>query len=140
MKTMDITESVGYYIPTIEEFHQGFEYELQVPEKRTWSKEIFHMNESHMKYIRFVNIQDEQTHNKVRVKHLDHEGIISLKFEKINTSSQLYVLDDWALEYWGDHKFSIEKVSDIGRNTVHFAGIIKNKSELQRLMKQIGIV
>ena len=40
-----------YYTPLIEEFHPGFEYEIMIPEKSSWSKEVFYLNESHIRLI-----------------------------------------------------------------------------------------
>lgn len=67
-----------YYTPTIEEFHVGFEYEVMIPEKSIWSKEVFFLNDSHINLVKWVTIQDEFTIHKIRVKTLDQSDIESL--------------------------------------------------------------
>lgn len=137
-----------YYTPTIEEFHVGFEYEVMIPEKSIWSKEVFFLNDSHINIIKWVTIQDEFTTHKVRVKYLDQSDIESLgwmydmtdfnnKFVflvnqryKINSMYNLVKYDDQDL-------ITISKKDD--NSSYIFKGIIKNKSELIKLMQQLNI-
>lgn len=147
----DITENGKYYIPSIEEFHTGFEYELQVPEKRMWSKEVFHMNENHINFVRFVDIQDEHTHNKVRVKHLDHDDISACGWQDgcdINSQRITYHNGSRLLIFYPETKRVVitcpigQGVREVGQEVPLynvFDGSIKNKSELQRIMKQSAI-
>jgi hypothetical protein len=142
-----------YYPPKIEEFYPGFEYEVMIPEKQTWSKETFYLNDSHINFIKYVDIQNEFTKNKIRVKYLDKEDIeslgfilkhksIDLWFEKpgITLREDGYHLKNIKLNY-GIHDQKLKIVFDYtsGETQVHFEGKIKNKSEFKKILKQLGI-
>lgn len=131
-----------YYTPRIEELRDvRTPYEYRYNYKNS-SKE-------------WLEIEDEDyndrllsDHIEVRVKYLDRSDIESLGFKhttEINQEfedSEDYVMGDWELSTWNELKrqaVSVEKKSKFGKNTVHFAGCIKNKSELKRLLKQLGI-
>ena len=141
-----------YYIPKISEFHVGFEYEVMVPEGKFWSKEIFHLNKSHLDLIKYVDVQDEFTKNKIRVKYLDKEDIESSSFIQSSTSDKNVFI------YSGENKqypfvlrrlacniikiFSItlndELVKPV-REVQIFQGTINNKSELKKIIEMVGI-
>lgn len=123
-------ENNKYYIPTIEEFHVEFEYEIMVPEAKLWSKETFYLNKSHIDMIKYVNIQDEYTKNKIRVKYLDREDIESLGFKL--QPSLLFKKGNIFISFGHEKYIQINNAKD-----VFFQGIIKNKSELKRLLKQL---
>lgn len=133
-----------YYIPELEEFHHGFEYErwlnsAYTPEK--YNKEIF-------EFVDKDDIWDDDVTNMLaysysggdglRVKYLDREDIESLGWDTddngqcYNKTSgfTLYGLYPW--EDINEYKITIEM------DTV-FLGIIKNKSELIKLLKQLNI-
>ena len=65
-----------YYTPEIEEFHVGFEYEVNYGKDR-WVKEGLH-------YAPQVVTLPYKNLENIRVKHLDREDIESLGFGKIN--------------------------------------------------------
>ena len=147
-KTMNKDEK--YYTPTIEEFRTGFEYELMIPEKETWSKEIFYLNESHIELIKYVSIQNEFTKNKIRVKYLNKEDIESLGFKttylghsdicKDETFQCIINNKDYQFTLYDDNRFVIEHQNwDTEELEMLFNGTIKNKSELKILLKQLNI-
>ena len=122
-----------YYIPTLEEFHVGFEYEVYVPQKDIWSKEIFYLNTSHINLVKYVNLQDVFT-IPIRVKYLDEEDIESFGFVKYNIKNiTVYIRTNINLYWFNDSYLSIDK-----GDTQYFRGNIKNKSELKRILTQIG--
>jgi len=122
-----------YYIPTLEEFHVGFEYEVYVPQKDIWSKEIFYLNTSHINLVKYVNLQDVFT-IPIRVKYLDEEDIESFGFVKYNIKNiTVYIRNNINLYWFNDSYLSIDK-----GDTQYFRGNIKNKSELKRILTQIG--
>jgi len=139
-----------YYTPEIEEFHVGFEYEVKVPEGKCWSKEIFHLNELHIKLIKHVAIQDEFTHRAIRVKYLDKDDIESLGWsydhDMKESDENIYNKDNWMMLH-ENGKISItyrdpcknEEVMIKLRTTEVYNITIKNKSELKKLMKQLNI-
>jgi hypothetical protein len=121
----------NYYTPEIEEFHVGFEYEY-TEKKRIVTGEGFQINysgEAHEDSLIFSGI----TEGLIRVKHLDQEDIESFGFKQESITSFVNK-DNWYIEWMPGDTLDIYLVSDC-----RFKGIIKNKSELKRLLKQIGI-
>lgn len=130
-----------YYTPTIEEFHIGFEYEW-LNENSDWVKEETPTEIS-------INGFDEQVYG-LRVKYLDKEDIESLgfKYEKTHagTTESFYIKDTFdniydyiGLDYDTDINYlRIYFCNTEGDNTL-FQGNIKNKSELIKVLKMIGI-
>ena len=149
-----------YYTPEIEEFHVGFEYEYRSV------KYMFLRSKNPIAYNLSL-ISDEINLGYIRVKHLDREDIESfnktwfeeIKFEYDNNVEPIparhgtnelpdgYYLDDqldtgelWILyHYKSDGMVWIEYVKDCGGEGYLFKGIIKNKSELRRVLKMIGV-
>lgn len=153
-----------YYTPEVEEFHVGFEFEVDYnPEDESelaegcerWDKEEFPESE-HM-----YNVRKLLRETSVRVKYLDQEDIESLGFEEDIESKEGYPTNTEGL-YFGKVllpvvsptkirffiKFHVESQSahlmcdeerpHSGCQYQVFAGTIKNKSELKKVLKQIG--
>ena len=133
-----------YYIPTIEEFHVGFNYEIwekKLVYDKVWkfrvNKYIFNEKQVTQTFFNY-NFTEDLREDKIRVKLLDKEDIESLGWDTddngqcYNKTSgfTLYGLYPW--EDTNEYKITIEM------NTV-FLGIIKNKSELIKLLKQLKI-
>lgn len=125
-----------YYIPKIEEFHVGFEYEAEstcYPDKNNWHAEVFYMNPSHLQIVNRNTIFDK----KVRVKYLDKEDIESLGWEQIKYDTYKYKGTSIHLEFNPEYKTIIYSTR-LGHWL--FSGEIKNKSELKKLMLQLNIL
>lgn len=126
-----------YYTPEISEFHVGFEYEIYVPGTDTeYTKKIFTLTE-----VGFIqNVYDQNLQEGwFRVKYLDKEDIESLDwksglFQGLNEDSFTY--QDYQL-YWQDNQFI--QIYNFDAKII-FEGIIKNKSELKKLLTQLEIV
>jgi len=140
-------EREGYYTPGIEEFHVGFEYEefhSTIKDKtRKWYPKTYQdcMYADYDGCSCFEEV-------KVRVKYLDRGDIESLGFKLWNKD-----------EYEGDERLWYEKeVDGTCWRMVHipnrhyvacsesiefdeggFSLTVKNKSELIKLLKQLGI-
>lgn len=146
MKYLKVMENNKYYTPTIEEFHVGFEYT---------KKELIDKGHNNTKL--FINedlIKSHFTTDDIRVKYLDKEDIESLGWEFTGKTIDIWFKKEGIFHaISGGHKFTEYKLhyglhdhclyinayfggTDEGRL---FEGIIKNKSELKRLMKQLGI-
>ena len=144
-----------YYLPSIKEFHVGFEYEvsnymlagtLRIRPKKEWFKEVFNTSSVYkLDFIEHVlKIGNEKI---VRVKYLDKEDIESLGFVNwINHEKQVgypimesfpsftYVRSGCKLKFFNNkHNIIITAMNDI-----LFSGILKNISELRIILKQIG--
>ena len=154
-----------YYIPTIDEFHVGFEYEIKEESGRLdsnktnykleWIKQIFTIEE-----LLEYSFEPQDNYFKIhlgekqfRVKYLDRKDIESLGFEfshnyadfpESGFLNELQIKDklQYLLYYnVNNQKLRIERIFNCGtgKNDYLFNGIIKNKSELIKLLKQLGI-
>ena len=140
-----------YYIPSIEEFHIGFEYELlQGHENPKWNKLILGFEDTfyhtHFKFP--VHIRAFIEMEKCRVKYLNKEDIESLGFKHIlgryfmnciinDEKEEIYLEESYPA---GSHSICICNGLSFEDEISWFRGIIKNKSELKTIMKQIGIL
>ena len=131
-----------YYTPTIEEFYVGFEY-VKIMEDNDGNEFIECHEIDHPDDIFYAT-----TNESVRVKHLDLEDIENLgwfldgfgypdyKINKVQLMYNFQILAEFNLELYTNSKII---VSDIEKDNVFFQGIVKNKSELEKLMIQLGI-
>lgn len=139
-----------YYTPTIEEFHIGFEFEVLVYSEKEWAKSIYsYPNDA-------VFCKDSEgniwTNESIRVKCLDREDIESLGWEERSKNYyikklppsypyHLYAVLDFR---WGFYDISIDVIRsyeyrDHDDDQRIFRGVIKNKSELIKLLNQLNI-
>lgn len=121
-----------YYTPSIEEFHVGFRCEIF--NGFSWEPYIISTSEC----------LSDLTGEGYRVKYLDKEDIESLGWldgELRGMTPFIYnELDpdnEFQLYYQYDNHFA--QIYDYNSDYV-FRGIIKNKSELIKLMKQLNII
>lgn len=142
-----------YYTPTMEEFHVGFEHEILYNDKfesltvTSWPD--------------FEDIHYALNLDSVRVKYLDREDIESLGFKfkesakSLNDTSShffdIYTLaNDIQLSHynWYTGSSDTDYIEHRGVRIIYlpdnvdmvmFRGTIKNKSELVKLLKQLGI-
>jgi len=150
-----------YYTPEIEEFHQGFEYEVWYSSAYTeekWIKETFEFyDKDEIYHYDCVDlIPSFKNHgDSIKVKYLDREDIESLGFKitkdnediELSLESKTYiggpsVGDDYKIIilYGLDNKeMWIYQKTNSGREYDLFKGIIKNKSEFKKLLKQLQI-
>jgi hypothetical protein len=144
-------ENSKYYLPEISEFYVGFEYYHGFNSEQDLTLYIVN------KTYDFKTILNEINNEIVRVKYLDKDDIESLGFKHDQTTK------DGAYFYYGtmmdkkeillhchngNSKFDYEDytkivISDLTEkfsdNTL-FDGIIKNKSELKKLIRQLEII
>jgi hypothetical protein len=117
-----------YYTPDISEFHVGFEYDYN-------GKCVFKrdMSISFMDYL--------ISNSNIRVKYLDKEDIESLGFElDANSPLNIPVFRKGNIAIViidGDYTKLLISNSDNG--SVLFNGMAMNKSELKKILKQIGV-
>lgn len=143
-----------YYTPEIEEFHIGFEYEVfETPfgkNKGNWNKSILNTPQ----YFQSINWKwIAENLEKIRVKYLDKEDIESLGFIFDKTSKEgqwKFFKNNICLFYRPETKelgtFTVDpSKSDFmikysrDNKMISFL-IIKNKSELIKLLKQLKII
>jgi len=136
-----------YYVPSLEEFYIGFEFEYRNhfgKDVGIWTTE---------KTTSFSNLKGLLNTNSIRVKYLNKKDIIELGFKDNGLSSSrhdyFFRMDaPGKLGYWTeialDFRWGIEDISIKGfrgnEEDYLFRGIIKNKSELKKLLKQLNVI
>lgn len=139
-----------YYTPRLSEFHETFQYEHKT-KNGSWCKELFHLSESHINIIKYVNIQDNgNNEHQVRVKCLDKLDILLLGwvFRKgfpndLYTISPSYLLQlkDGIATIVNDFRLKRPLTDYESKPSIQlFHGEIKNASELKKLMNQLNIL
>lgn len=123
-----------YYTPEIEEFYVGFEYEILNYKTNNFEKIIYPADyiEANIKPIQLLEYIKR---GSMKVKYLDKEDIESLGWKYLNKNETFCygVNEEWGLS----HVKNIIEITYYGE--CNFNGIIKNKSELKKLMKQLQI-
>ena len=134
-----------YYTPEIEEFHIGFEVECYDDNDKTWDI-VYIDSQPALCNITGLNLN-------IRVKYLDREDIESLgwiyKGGKTIKKGKAYFSDEKEVigitlrpNFFEDNHASIHiyalKPSGGIQNTI-FAGKIKNRTELKKLLKQLNL-
>jgi hypothetical protein len=155
-----------YYTPKLEEFYVGFEYERKEESgkldinktnyKLEWIPQIFTIEElltysfeAEDNYFK-IHLEQEQ----FRVKYLDQEDIESLGFKYTGKTVGLWFKKEGFFDTpGGRHRLTkYELIYFPNNNELHiegflgndsegklFEGIIKNKSEFKKLLKQLNI-
>lgn len=136
-----------YYTPEIEEFHVGFCYETRTHTLNDWGEVVF----ENLGHDLHEWLDQDIESGDVRVKYLDREDIEELGWENTDYSEKAFTMETRAKQNsdivitWSITKifsqYRIEQSANLLpiKNLPCFIGTIKNKSELKRLMKQLGI-
>jgi hypothetical protein len=150
-----------YYTPSIEEFHVGFEYECfyktyshewDLEGTLSWKKLTVedlntakYINDKDYRPIYHVSVFNNgqpipEWNKNIRVKYLDKDDIEELGWDD---SDGMYSLVSGGIKYYlliyeSQDKIEI-RCSESSVMYGGFYGHIKNKSELKRIMKQVGI-
>ena len=134
-----------YYTPTTEELHVGFEYEAKCPITKEWTDFEIDLSFGSLWFA---------SANNIRVKYLDREDIESLGFsnkkhEEIPSEFKYYLIikdNVFCISTYWHMTRERENLVRIYKGKLHkypyteiFRGDVKNKSELKRLLKQLGI-
>lgn len=155
-----------YYTPTIEEFYEGFEYEAQITmhDGVHWSQAEFCL--SNYKYISALLETNgsflDSIYDDIRVKCLDKEDIENLGFRYLfsDKDGRSFICFEYRCFLDLKHIYPISskccsirlKLYSSWENAVaielHFGngsvidafnGIVKNKSELKKILNQTGL-
>ena len=146
-----------YYTPDISEFYVGFEYESNY-NKPNW--EVVTLKYDDVTSF-FDNYVYDASPTEFRVKYLDIEGIksfgfthttslngyqenfrIEKLFRRLNEEHDDTMWQNVFLQYAPDiHRVIIRnEISDGSEDETFFEGVIKNKSELKKLLIQLNII
>jgi len=145
-----------YYIPTIEEFHVGLNFEVFIDEIEAWIVFTYSQYTSFSEVIKGgwsgngFTIAEKLPLKKVRVKTLDQSDIESLDYV-LHRKDVTMGYDEYCHKR---HKEVLPPGNDSNLNVILkkgnnvivyknleivFRGTIKNKSEFKRILKQLGI-
>jgi hypothetical protein len=133
---MNVKEKEKYYAPSIEEFQVGFEYEAKCPITKEWTEFKVDLSFGSL-WLAYAN--------DTRVKYLNREDIESLGWECVKEdyfykrTSQTSSIDILFNEQESMIEIQSTEVMDEEPVRTLFLGTIKNKSELKKLLKQLGI-
>ena len=131
-----------YYTPSIEEFHVGFEYE-RCDDGYSWFKDTFPRTWENGQGVGWPKLLSNAIKGRyIRVKHLDREDIESLGWDAalddigygLVTQKGLYLCRPFLNS---DFTIALIELRHDGRCI--FFGKIRNKSELETIMRMIGI-
>lgn len=128
-------EDKKYYVPEIEEFCVGFEFEMKNsshPEYFDWelckAREDF-SNELNKDYL-FEYLSGDLKEGYIRVKYLDEQDILDLGFEYTNNDRDL-VKDGVRIRTYIGHRFKVPNITVHIKKSSHehivFSGETKNK-------------
>jgi len=136
-----------YYIPEIEEFRVGFEFEYD--NSREWMKHVVEIN------YYFEDLLYNIGSGEIRVKYLDKQDIEECGFthtktvlqefyewKDVHIKPEVYGYRIWELQCChrpDTHWFELKAHFEDDNWSTLFEGKIRNKSELKKLLKQIGI-
>lgn len=134
-----------YYTPSLDDFRTiGIEYEIKITvasvEENVERWEKFQTSFESPYPITFGHISDYDiwSPNRIRMKYLDKSDIEHLGWQQFHHphSYSQYNIGEFELGYYDNHgTMYIDKGSESS-----FNGIIKNKSELKKLMQQLNIL
>jgi uncharacterized lipoprotein YehR (DUF1307 family) len=148
-----------YYVPTINEFYDGFKFEENrhgqpkndaeiIEYRNAWYKETFKCD---LHGIDLYTIKQEIENNNIRVKYLDDADLKQIGFKHIkglSDISQSYSMDNGRyfihlnctrLSTRCVIKIETSVKENSGRTLVVHSIAIKNKNELVKLMQQLNI-
>lgn len=145
-----------YYTPDIEEFYVGFECEYYNDYSKQWYNHIMDKDDWYVdEYGEYNESNPLKNIDNLRIKCLDSEDIESLGFKKSYAPSyitdeiiELYSIgneEDWYNLEFQDNNIIITKCHIYNEVTGNwnqdciFMGVVKNKSELKKLLTQLGI-
>lgn len=140
-------EESKYYTPELEEFHVGFEYEIfdGVNWRGVSLSAHTHADRTKADYECLDDVSHGLYLEHIRVKFLDREDIESLGWKALQTKGpySLFIRDGYEIRFFdipvfGNGKFQVLSLNG-GDHSFIFSGTVKNKSELKKLMKMLGI-
>ena len=144
-------EKEKYYTPSIEEFNVGFEYYMPILKEtdngyleselllHTWTANCQMSNLFNVDY-NGNNVRSISVPECLKVKYLDREDIESLGFLKDSGDCDYVNGDHGQLEIIHEDERGMLIKIDTGYGAcMEFYGRLKNKSELKKALKQLGL-
>ena len=141
LKEAIMEQNNKYYTPSIEEFHPGFEFQQKNSDT---GDDIYDWDDM------FMTTDFPEDISLTRVKYLDREDIESLGWKYCKEVYKDHTVEYYTIE--GKGTFDLHQLRDgiisiidgtisiiLDEKAVVFSGTIRNKSELRRVMKMVGI-
>ena len=133
-----------YYTVTYEDLAHGLECEVK--KDGEWTKWSFNLDSPFLTFVNLVLIAKYIKYGEVRCKYLDWKDIEECGWDKDLDHFRRFELNQYVLfinadstiEIKESHSYERHGTKLIGHHTI-FEGKINNKSELKRIMKQVGI-
>lgn len=140
----------AYYTPKLSEFYFGFEFEvLNTKDKMyipTYDEGVWFITKVDLGVLGDLsNLQKLILEKQIRVSVLSEHDIYELGFElnyeEENNPNKMYYLGKHSL-IRNHHNWCILTVHNDEREEAYtaYVGVIKNKSELKRILQQVGCV
>lgn len=133
----ELEQKDKYYIPSLEEWHVGFEYEVKCidmtnGEKSCWSRIKALVPEDFTIFKRDILLC------RNRVKYLDAEDIESFGFKPDPSGERYFELGGYQL-YVNIHPIHNITIYNEAA-TIIFQGTVKNANELKKVLQMIGVL
>jgi hypothetical protein len=129
-----------YYTPSLYDFFYGLEYEF-ARYGTTWQK--FTFNEDRAPHV-LMNVKE--TPEMFRIPYLQKEDIEAEGFKFLARHNgftgswrEVYKKEDLVLDFCNNQKVTLSNGQSYEDYDCYFNGTIKNKSELKRILKMIGV-
>jgi hypothetical protein len=141
-----MSEEDKYYTPTFEDFIPNLEYEYF--DGREWVKKVYDNLEHRAKDTMKLHYELKLNKDRFRIKYLDQSDIESLGYNhfKHNPKGVFSAVDYYkgysaGLTHYHNTNTVIvyEQLQGNMEGDTWFRGKIKNKTELKRLLKQLGL-
>lgn len=122
-----------FYIPEIEEFCVGFEYESCHNREKRWYTEI--SDGSEISFIKDYYLPK----GEIRVKYLDQQDIEELGWNTLRSNINWVRATKNSTEIIFEKNIEVPIIQIFKNMNCVFTGTIKNKAELKKLMQQLQI-
>ena len=139
LKTDDMEEDNKYYTPNLNELSLHFEYEVFID--NSWVKINDFSNAYDYEDSCFYGFIKDLDKGNIRVKRLDRDDIKEFGFVQITDDcfNKSGVMEDCELRILVRQSILIYIIDSNNKDYTLFTGFIKNKSELQMILKMIGV-
>jgi hypothetical protein len=145
----DVVRS-DYYTPELSEFYLGFEFEVLNTKGKmyipNYDEGVWVITKVDLGVLGDLsNLQKLILEKQIRVRVLNEHDIyelgFELKYEEENNPNKMYFLGKHSLIRNNHNRCIITVRSDERQeDCTGYAGVIKNKSELKRILQQLGCV
>lgn len=137
-----------YYTPALEDFFHGLELQTNWGNEGDWKNEVFDQHHGicdlgellDVFRIKYLDKKDIEELGWIYVEFIPNGDGDSRWFNEYSFKGGFYRIFSWGhIESLGDNLLDRVTIKSHGGETTLFDGKIKNKSELKRILKMLGI-